>query len=46
MTAPVIVDEMADHVIWLPTNSTGCDLRAAFAGAPGALVSVSKEEQA
>ena len=46
VTAPVIVDEMADHVIWLPTNSTGCDLRAAFAGAPGALVSVSKEGQA
>ncbi len=46
VTAPVIVDEMADHVIWLPTNSTGCDLRAAFAGAPGALVSVTKEGQA
>ncbi len=46
VTAPVIVDEMADHVIWLPTNSPGCDLRAAFAGAPGALVSVTKEGQA
>ena len=38
--------EMADHVVWLPTNSAGCDLRAALAGAPGALVSVTKEEQA
>ncbi len=46
VTAPVIVDEMADHVIWLPTNSAGCDLRAALAGAPGALVSVTKEDQA
>jgi NADH-quinone oxidoreductase subunit G len=46
VTAPVIVDEMADHVIWLPTNSAGCDLRAALAGAPGALVSVTKEDPA
>jgi NADH-quinone oxidoreductase subunit G len=43
VTAPVAVGEMADHVVWLPTNSVGCDLRSALAGAPGALVSVSKE---
>jgi NADH-quinone oxidoreductase subunit G len=36
---------MADHVVWLPTNSTGSDLRAALADAPGALVSVTKEGQ-
>ena len=35
--------EMADHVVWLPTNSAGCDLRGALEGAPGALVSVTKE---
>ena len=35
VTAPVLVAEMADHVVWLPTNSTGSDLRAALAGAPG-----------
>jgi NADH-quinone oxidoreductase subunit G len=46
VTAPVLVSEMADHVVWLPTNSVGSDLRAALAGAPGALVSVTKEEQA
>ncbi len=45
VTAPVLVCEMADHVVWLPTNSAGCDLRPALAGAPGALVSVTKEEQ-
>ncbi|WP_377640440.1 NADH-quinone oxidoreductase subunit G [Oryzobacter terrae] len=45
VTAPVVVSEMADHVVWLPTNSTGSDLRAALEGAPGALVSVSKEGQ-
>ena len=38
--------EMADHVVWLPTNSTGSDLRGALAGAPGALVSVTKEDPA
>jgi NADH-quinone oxidoreductase subunit G len=42
----VLVSEMADHFVWLPTNSVGSDLRAALAGAPGALVSVSKEVQA
>ena len=42
-TAPVLVCEMADHVVWLPTNSQGCDLRATLAGAPGALVTVTKE---
>ncbi len=46
VTAPVVVSEMADHVVWLPTNSTGSDLRSALEGAPGALVSVTKEGQA
>lgn len=45
VTAPVLVAEMADHVVWLPTNTTGSDLRDALAGAPGALVSVTKEGQ-
>jgi NADH-quinone oxidoreductase subunit G len=46
VTAPVVVGEMADHVVWLPTNSAGCDLRSTLAGAPGALVTVTKEGQA
>ena len=46
VTAPVLVSEMADHVVWLPTNSVGSDLRSALAGAPGALVAVTKEDQA
>jgi NADH-quinone oxidoreductase subunit G len=45
VTAPVVVGEMADHVVWLPTNSAGCDLRSTLAGAPGALVTVTKEAQ-
>ena len=47
---PVVVTEgMVDHVVWLPTNTTGSDLRDALAGAPGApgaLVSVTKEGHA
>jgi NADH-quinone oxidoreductase subunit G len=42
VTAAVLVGEMADHVVWLPTNSTGCDLRGVAADA-GALVTVRKE---
>ena len=45
VTAPVLVSEMADHVVWLPTNSQGCDLRATLAGAPGALVTVTPATQ-
>ncbi|MGG5259117.1 NADH-quinone oxidoreductase subunit G [Phycicoccus avicenniae] len=46
VVAPALVHEMADHVVWLPTNSQGCDLRATLAGAPGALVTVTKEGSA
>ncbi|MGE9807426.1 NADH-quinone oxidoreductase subunit G [Janibacter sp. G1551] len=41
--APVHVAEMVDHVVWLPTNSVGSDLRGH--GAPGSLVSVSRIAQ-
>ena len=37
------VSSESDHVVWLPTNSAGCDLRVTLAGAPGTLVSVVKE---
>ncbi|NHA68089.1 NADH-quinone oxidoreductase subunit G [Phycicoccus flavus] len=43
VTAPVVLTEMADHVVWLPTNSQDCDLRGTLGGAPGTLVSVTKE---
>ena len=42
VTVPVGLAEMADHVVWLPTNSEGCDLRGMLASAPGALVTVTK----
>lgn len=42
VTVPVAVVDMADHVVWLPTNSDGCDLRATLADAPAIRVSVTK----
>ncbi|PRY59376.1 NADH dehydrogenase subunit G [Knoellia remsis] len=42
VTVPVVVTEMVDHVVWLPTNSAGCDLRAALADAPGIRVAVTR----
>lgn len=39
---PVEIAEMADHVVWLPTNSAGCDVRALLASGPAPQVLVSK----
>lgn len=41
VTAPVEIVEMVDHVVWLPTHSESCDLRA-LAAQPGAVVTVTK----
>ena len=43
VSVPVEVAQMPDGVIWLPTNSAGCDLRAALSSPPGTLVSVIKD---
>ena len=45
LALPVVVTEMVDHVVWLPTNSAGCDLRAALAAPGGDHVTVTKGEQ-
>ncbi|KGN33874.1 NADH dehydrogenase subunit G [Knoellia sinensis KCTC 19936] len=42
VTVPVAIVQMADHVVWLPTNSDGCDLRSTLGDAPGIRVSVTK----
>ena len=42
VVVPVAITEMTDRVIWLPTNSAGCDLRSALATPGGDHVSVSK----
>ncbi len=44
VTLPVAFAEMPDHVVWLPTNSEGCDVRGLLGSAPGALVTVTKVE--
>ena len=41
VTVPVVIRDMVDHVVWLPTNSESCDLRG-LAGQAGAIVSVTK----
>ena len=41
VTVPVHIQPMVDHVVWLPTNSESCDLRA-LAGQAGAVVTVTK----
>ena len=41
VTAPLGVTEMADGVVWLPTNATGVPVRAALAGVPGSVVTLS-----
>ena len=41
VTVPVLVHDMVDHVVWLPTNSESCDLRS-LSGRAGAIVSVTK----
>lgn len=41
VTVPVVIADMVDHVVWLPTNSESCDLRS-LSGRAGAIVSVTK----
>ena len=45
LTLPLVVTEMVDHVVWLPTNSAGCDLRATL-HEPVTHVSITKGEVA
>ncbi len=46
VVALVTISEMADHVIWLPTNSAGSDLRVALATEGGDHVFVTKDGDA
>jgi len=38
ITLPAVVTEMADHVVWLPTASAGCQVRDALRALPGDVV--------
>jgi NADH-quinone oxidoreductase subunit G len=42
MSLPLVVTEMPDGVVWLPTNSVGSGVRASLAPASGALVRLSR----
>jgi len=42
ITVPVTIRDMADHVIWLPTNSPGSMVRQALGVDAGAVVSLTK----
>ncbi|MCL2455639.1 MAG: NADH-quinone oxidoreductase subunit G [Micrococcales bacterium] len=45
LTVPVQVVDMADHVIWLPTNASDCRVRESLAAVPGDVVEVTPEAQ-
>ncbi|MEP7035400.1 MAG: NADH-quinone oxidoreductase subunit G, partial [Actinomycetota bacterium] len=42
ITVPVVIADMADHVIWLPTNSPGSAVRQTLGVDAGAVVSLTK----
>jgi NADH-quinone oxidoreductase subunit G len=42
VTVPVTIRDMADHVIWLPTNSPGCAVRSMLGVDAGTAVSLTK----
>ncbi len=42
ITLPLTIANMADHVVWLPTNSTGSAVRQALGVDAGAVVSLTK----
>jgi len=42
ITVPVAIRDMADHVIWLPTNSPGSAVRSTLSVDAGAVVSLTK----
>ncbi|HEY3736198.1 MAG TPA: NADH-quinone oxidoreductase subunit G [Jatrophihabitans sp.] len=41
ITAPLVIGEIADGVVWLPTNAVGANVREKLAGSSGDLVSLS-----
>ncbi|MBV8349202.1 MAG: NADH-quinone oxidoreductase subunit G [Mycolicibacterium sp.] len=40
ITAPLVITEMADRVVWLPANSPGCSVHEALRVSAGAVVSI------
>ncbi len=44
VTAPVVVTEMPDGVVWLPTNATGAPVRSALRAGHGAVVRLARSD--
>ncbi len=44
LTLPLVVTDLPDHVVWLPTNSAQCAVRATLGADSGAVVSISRGE--
>ncbi|HET7276979.1 MAG TPA: NADH-quinone oxidoreductase subunit G [Dermatophilaceae bacterium] len=44
VTLPLVVSEMVDHVVWLPTNSGDAAVRGALGAGAGSAVEVTKAE--
>jgi NADH-quinone oxidoreductase subunit G len=40
ITLPLVLADLPDRVVWLPTNSTGSAVRSQLAAGPGAVVSI------
>ncbi|MEO8749425.1 MAG: molybdopterin dinucleotide binding domain-containing protein, partial [Allobranchiibius sp.] len=45
ITAPVVVTDMPDHVVWLPTNSAGSAVRSTLRVDAGDLVSLGRRAE-
>ncbi len=45
ITAPLLVTDMPDDVVWLPTNSARCAVRSTLGADNGAVVSISRGER-
>ena len=41
----LVTDRMVDGVVWLPTNSVGCDVRTDLRDEAGALVDVARSAE-
>jgi NADH-quinone oxidoreductase subunit G len=42
LVLPVVIQEMADRVVWVPTNARGCAVRATLGALPGTIVGLSR----
>jgi NADH-quinone oxidoreductase subunit G len=41
ITLPLLITDLPEHVVWLPTNSNGCHVHASLGAGSGAVVRIS-----